>query len=585
LRQYTPPKYQLVFSRHRYYFLVFILVAILLVILGRMLYLGQVEHGFLIREAKKESVRLKSTPVLRGMIYDRNGMPLAVSAPIASIIFNPKRLLQAPLAWKTIADNNLLGLNLQDVKAIIEHKPNSQFVTVKKGIPPQIASDITAMNVAGVYARSSQNTFFPAGASLAQLVGFTNVNNRGQSGLELSFNPKLYALNARKRYEVNGHGVPIAVTSVVHKAKYPKDLNLSIDGRLQFIAYEALKKEVMKAKATSGSVVILDPYSGEVLTAVSYPSFNPNIRSDRSGLNVKDRSITDIFEPGSVMKSFTLAAALESGKYTPDSTVQTSPGYYFINRQRIKDDSNFGLLDLAGIMIMSSNVGVSKIALSLPRKSVYNMFINAGFGHLPGGDFPGEARGTVHPLASLSKFEFATMTFGYHLNASLLQLARGYGAIANGGILYPVTFIKQNKPIIGHRIMTTKTAAEVRQLLERVVGDIKGTAILSNVPGYTVGGKTGTTQQVGKHGYDHVRTNAVFIGLAPIKHPAFVIAVRINAAMGGHYYRYGGVSAAPVFASIAGQAMHVSGVSPTKQSINKRLFKNQERFYKSIVGA
>ena len=583
--RYTRNKNRYLFSYKRFCLLGVILVIIVIAVICRLVYLNQIEHVFLNKQANAEARRIKITRVLRGMIYDRHGIPLAISAPIDNIIFNPKLLLKDPNSWQNIAQNNLLGLSQEDIKNIILNKPGSQFVYVKKGLAPHMASSITDMHINGVYAEPVQNSFFPEGAALAQLVGFTNLNNTGQSGIELSYNKNLLAQNSKKVYEVNAHGMPLAVEKVVQGAKYPKNLILSLDSRLQFIAYDALKKEVHKAKAKSGSVVMLDPYTGEVLAAVSYPSYNPNLRSERFGSKVKDRSITDIFEPGSVMKAFTLSAALGSGKYTLNSKVQTAPGYYYIKGQRIKDDSNFGLLDFAGIMIYSSNVGASKVALSLPRKTVYTMFTDAGFGSAPGGRFPGEAAGTMHPLYSMSKFEFATMTFGYHLNASLLQLARGYAAIANGGMLYPVSFIKRDKPLPGQRIMSAKVATKMRQLLQSVVGDLKGTAILSNVPGYDVGGKTGTTQQIGKHGYDKVLTNAVFIGLAPIQHPAFVIAVRINAATGGHFYRYGGVSAAPVFASIAGQAMHIWGIPPTKFSIDEKLFANQERRYKSIVGA
>lgn len=573
------------FSVTRFIVASLILILIVMVVLGRLVYLDSADKRFLRTQGSNESTRIKTTAVLRGMIYDRHAMPLAISAPIDNVIFNPKQLLKAPNVWQRIADNALLGLSPDAVQAMLLKKPNSQFMYVKKGMSPQLASTVTNMHIDGVYVEPVQNSFFPQGAAAAQLVGFTDLSNAGQSGLELSYNKTLLSQNAKTQYEVDAHGAPLAVKKIIQVAKTPHNLTLSVDSRLQFIAYEALKKEVIESKATSGSVVVLNPYNGEVLASVSYPSFNPNIRSDRHGMTVKDRSITDIFEPGSVMKAFTLAAALQDGKYNVHSEIETSPGYYYIHGHKIQDDGNFGLLDFSGIMIMSSNVGASKVALSQPRSITYDMYTDAGFGRFPGGHFPGEASGTMHPLGTMSKFEFATITFGYHLNASLLQLARAYGAIANGGVLYPVSFVKQKQPTPGQRIMSNETARDMRQLLKSVVSDLKGTSLLSNVPGYTVGGKTGTTQKVGKHGYDKHLTNAVFVGIAPADHPLFVVAVRINAPMAGHYYRYGGVSAAPVFASIAGQGMRLYGVMPNKRSIDEKLFHHQERFYKSIVGA
>lgn len=573
------------FLKGRYIVVIAILMLIGLIMTGRVLYLDTLRQPFLLGKNTYESVHYRDVSAHRGVIFDRNGIPLAISAPVDNIIFDPKLLRQQPPAdWQKLANITAIGMSDDEIQALLKTHPNNRYYIVQRNVPPQQADAVQALNINGVYIEHNSQSYYPFGAAAAQLVGFTNLQDVGQDGLELSYNNQLQGLSGRYEITTSAIGQLLHIDQWLQHPHLGRNLTLSIDSRIQFYAYQALKYQVTETKAKSGSVVVLDPKTGEVLAAVSYPSFNPNSFDDRCGPGVRDRALTDQFEPGSTVKVLTLAAALTSGKYTPQTEVDTSPGYYFIGRNRVRDDANYGTLTLTGILTKSSNVGVSKVALSLPAKSVYDMFVKAGVGQSPTGHFPGEASGVLHPFDHLGKFTFATMTFGYAISMSLLQLAHVYAGIANNGLMMPLSFIKaQNTHAKAVRLMSPEVAQQLLAMLHTVVGP-GGTGLLANIPGYGVAGKTGTAHQVGPHGFYKNHYNAVFVGVVPYPDPRLVIAVRINDPK-GHFNSFGGISAAPVFASVAARSMQALGVAPTKSVIDYKLFKNQAELLRAIAQA
>lgn len=571
------------FSKFRLLLVLIILILAILAVLIRIFYLDTSDRQFLVAQGKHESIHYVNIPPIRGNIFDRNGVPLAVSTFLDNVIFDPKVLNKYPEYWQKISDSPLFNLNSYQVKYLITHRPNSRYQIAMKNVPPQKAQQILALDIPGIYVEPQPTTFYPLGAETAQLVGFTNVNNNGQDGIELSKNNMLRGTMGRAEELEDAIGQTIGIVAYLIHPHPGKNVTLRIDSRIQYVAYRALSQKVIDTHAKSGSAVVLNPKTGEVLAAVSYPDFNPNAISERVGPGVRDRAITDTFEPASTVKVLTLAVALASGKYTPTTPIDTNPGYYFINGHRVRDDANFGEIDVTKVLTKSSNVGVSRIALSLPHREVYNMFLKGGVGSPPGSDFPAEASGVIHPYNRIGRFEFATMTFGYAISMSTLQLARLYGAIADGGIIRPVSFIKKDTPNPGTRIMPKKVSKQLINMLKTVVGR-QGTGILANIPGYQVAGKTGTSHLVGPHGFYRNRLNAIFIGLVPANNPRVVIVVRINDPQ-GHFNGFGGVSAAPVFAKIALACMHILGVPPTKNHIDQQLFRNQQRWIRAISNA
>ena len=448
------------FSQHRLWTIIIILTIVVLLIIGRIFYLDTADRHFLVDHSIRESVHYHHIESFRGIIFSRNGIPLAISAPVDNIIFAPKTMREHASLKQlhALSKQPEIGLPIFKIQHIIKQHPHSLYYVVQRNVPPYLADKVKALGVPGVYVEQSWQSYYPLGPAAAQLIGFTNISNKGQDGLELSFNKHLKGLPGLETVITNAMGQILHIKQVKHAAHQGHNVVLSIDSRIQSFAYDALKNEAAKVGPISASAVVLDPRTGEILAAVSYPSFNPNAFSGRSGSQVRDRAMTDTFEPGSTIKVLTIARALESGKYQPDSLINTNPGYYYIHGNRIRDDANFGIITLTGILTKSSNVGVSKVALSLNRQNIYNMFVNAGIGSQPTGLFPGEAAGVLHPFAQMGEFEFATMTFGYAISVSLIQLARVYGAIANFGVLEPLSYLKINKAPPGKRLMSKKNS-------------------------------------------------------------------------------------------------------------------------------
>ena len=576
------------FSTLRYKVIALILLVILATVVARLLYLTTIDRNFLLNKGLQEANHPRIIPANRGVVFDRNGVPLAVSAPIDNVIFDAKVLSQHPEDWHILSDNPALGLSRGQVIGLIMSDPSSRHVIARKNLPPYLSNEIDNLNVPGVYLERNHQSFYPEGQALAQIVGFTDVDDNGQDGLELAYNHFLAPIYGKQSVTESALGQTYSINNLVKSAKDGHDLYLSIDSRIQYVAYQALAAQVQKLSADWGAVAVVNPNTGEVLAAASYPSYNPNSVPARSSAGVKNRAITDQIEPGSTMKPITISAALQSGQYTPNTPIDTNPGFYMLDGHKVRDDSDFGLINVTGVITASSNVGVSKIALSLPRRDVYNMFLNYGIGQKPsGGKFPGEASGFIYPLKLLGDFQFATMAFGYSVSASVLQMARLYSAIANGGRLMPISYVKVQDPPDGTRIISTKTASEMMRILETVPNPKlpHATGLLANVPGYIIAGKTGTAHMVNPQGgYYSDKMNALFAGIIPANNPQLVIVIIISNPQ-GYYNGFGGVSAAPVFAEIALAAMHILGIPPSTDKVDLDLFNNQQKFYKQLVEA
>lgn len=576
------------FSSLRFKVIALILLIISAIVFGRLFYLTTIDRGFLLSKGLNEANHPRVIPANRGVIFDRNGVPLAVSAPIDNIIFDASVLSQNAQYWQTLANNPVLNMSLAQVTGLIMSNPSNQHIIVRKNIPPALAAQVDNLNIPGVYVERNHQSFYPQGSALAQLIGFTDVNDAGQDGLELAYDNYLAPVYGKQSVTESALGQTYSINNLVKEAKDGQDLYLSVDSRLQYVAYQALAAQVQKTQASWGAVVVLNPHTGEVLAAVSYPSFNPNNMTQRSGTAVQDQAITSTIEPGSTMKPITITAALANDQYTPTTKVDTSPGFYMLDGNKIQDDDDFGMLDVTSVITKSSNVGISKIALSLPRKQEYNMFLNYGISQKPSnGKFPGEAAGYLYPLDLLGEFQFATMAFGYSVTASTLQIARFYSAIANGGVLMPVSYVKLDQAPSGKRIMSEDLAHQMIQILKTVVApNDGGTGILANVPGYVVAGKTGTAHLVDPSGgYYSDRYNALFAGMIPADNPQLVIVVLISDPQAAHFYGMGGIGAAPVFAQIALAAMHILGIPPSNNKINLKLFQNQQQYYQQLIEA
>lgn len=568
------------FSPVRFRAVLFILIAFTILIGGRLLYLATIDRDFLLSKGVQQANHPRVIAASRGVIFDRNGVPLAVSAPIDNIIFNARVMgTDSNAQLQALANNPALGLSFDDIETLIATNPTSQYIIAKKNLPPSDADSIDNMNIPGVYVERNQQSYFPQGPAFAQLVGFTDVNDVGQGGLELSYDHFLAPVYGKQSVTESALGQTYSINRVLQEARDGHDLYLSIDARLQYVAYQALAAQVQAKGADWGGAVIMDPHTGEILAAVSYPSYNPNSITDRSGAEVKDRAITDQLEPGSTMKPVTISEALQSGQYQPNTPIDTNPGFYMLDGNKIRDDSNNGLIDVTGVITRSSNVGVSKIGLSLDRQDLYNLFLAYGMGQKPsGGKFPGEASGFVYPLSQLGDFQFATMMFGYSISESLVQMARMYSAIANHGMILPVSYVKLDSPPSGTQIIDSKVAEEMVKILETVVNaKLGGTGFLADVPGYLVGGKTGTSHMVNPNGgYYANKYNAFFVGMIPANHPRLVIAVAISDPT-GYSNSFGGISAAPVFSRIALAAMHILGITPSTNQIDLDIYKKSQQ--------
>lgn len=517
----------------------------------------QIKHkAFLKNHGNARALRVVDIPAHRGMITDRQGEPLAMSISVDSIWAVPRQLLGAGQFDKLAA---LLGYESRDLKQTLSARVNREFVYLRRHADPETVSKVKALAVPGVYTQQEYRRYYPAGEVTAHLIGFTNVDDVGQEGLELAYNDWLKGTSGAKRVLKDRLGRTVENVESIRAPNPGQPLVLSIDRRLQYLAYLELKAAVAHHRARSGSVVLLDVKTGEVLAIANTPSYNPNNRSVLESEALRNRAMTDVFEPGSTLKPFTIATALESGMYEVSQTLDTSPGYFRVGGHTIRDHRNYGVLDLPGIIKKSSNVGASKIALSLESERLWEMFNQLGFGRVTGTGFPGEAAGRLSTPGGWSDVELATAAFGYGLSVTPLQLAQAYATLASGGIRRPVSLLRQDAAVTGERVMPENVAEKVIRMLEGVVTP-EGTGGRANIKGYRVAGKTGTVHKATAGGYAEDRYISVFAGMAPASRPRLVLISMINEPRGGDYY--GGLVAAPVFSHIMADALRLLNVPP-----------------------
>ena len=527
------------------------------------------EHGaeFLQTQGDARAIRTETIPGHRGLITDRNGEPLAVSTPVTTLIANPKRV--AERADDTDISKLAAALNISKAQldSRLNRYRNKSFMYLARQLPSTEADRILDLRIPGVFGRQEYKRFYPAGEVTAQLVGFTDINDDGQEGMELAYNAVLSGEPGAKKVVKDLAGRVIKDISLVKPASHGSTLRLSIDLRVQYAAYRALKAAVQKHQAKSGSVVVLDVHTGEVLAMANQPSFNPNDRSNLRPDSIRNRSVTDMMEPGSTVKPFTILAALESGKFKPETIINTSPGYYKVSYKTFVDLRDYGPLTLAGILKKSSQVGTTKVALELNPDSTRELFERMGFGEGLGSGFPGETAGSLPGYRKWDPVTQATFAFGYGLSASPLQLARAYSILANNGLRQEVTMVASDTVAESVRVIDAQLTATVRHMLEAAASD-KGTGKRAMIDGYSVGGKTGTLHKVkAGGGYDQHRYMSAFAGLAPVDNPRLVTVVVIDEPRDGDYF--GGLVAAPVFSEVTGNALRLLQVTPDAMSAER----------------
>lgn len=532
-----------------------VLLSLLFVVAGRMGHLHLVKQSYLVAQGEQRMVREESIPALRGDIKDRHGEALAVSSPVKSLWLNPK-LFNASDAP---ALASALGISANKLARRLKQNRHQGFMYIKRHLPPEQANKVLALKLKGVSAENEYRRFYPASEVTAHVVGMTNIDGKGQEGLELAYDEWLQGSPGQQRVVKDLRGNVIKQLNVSAVAKPGSELKLTLDLRLQYLAYRELKAVVQAHKANWGSAVLLDARNGDILALVNRPSYNPNNRSTLNAKEMRNRALTDMVEPGSTLKAFTVAAALSNGKYSADSVIDTSPGYMRIKYKTIRDHRNYGPMSLTKVITKSSNIGVAKLAHEMGAETLWSMLHSAKLGQATALGFPGEAVGKLPYPQQLDKLGLATLSFGYGLSATPLQLAQAYTAFANKGCVQEARLIATNTQTPCDQIMPESVAQDMSEMLETVT-QRGGTGTRAKVEGYRVGGKTGTSHKVGSEGYQDSVYTAIFAGIAPISDPRFVLVVVIDQPQGQEYY--GGEVAAPVFGRIMEEALRTLQIEP-----------------------
>ncbi|MSQ56564.1 MAG: penicillin-binding protein 2 [Limnohabitans sp.] len=525
-------------------------------LVARAAYVQVVDNAFFKRQGAVRFVRNLDLPANRGRILDRNGMILATSVPVPSIWAGPDDIERQPEKLKALA--RLLGMSIKELEKKLEDEDKS-FVWLKRQVDESVAKEIADLKIKGVFSRMEYKRMYPEGEAAAHVVGFTNVDNTGQEGIELAFNNDLGGKAGSRRVIKNRLGQVVEDIGEMVPPIDGRDLQLSIDTKVQFFAYQKLREAVVDNKAAAGSVVVLDVQTGEILALVNYPSYVPDKRTNLTGAQLRNRALTDTFEPGSTMKPFVIGLALEKGLVNPESMIDTAPGKLNMYGATITDAHPHGTLSVNEVIQKSSNVGTVKIAMRVPAHDMWEMYSQVGFGQKPQLPFPGAVAGRLRPYKTWRPIEQATMSYGYGLSTSLFQLAQAYTMFARNGEMLPASLIKgQDKPI-ATRAMSEKNAASVRNMLHMVTIP-GGTAPKAQTMGYAVGGKTGTAHKVEGKGYAGKKYRGFFVGIAPIENPRIVVAVMIDEPTNGRYF--GGDVAAPVFSETVQQTLRMMGIQP-----------------------
>ncbi len=547
------------FYRGRYAVMLGTLGLAMAALVWRAVDLHVVDRQFLQEQGDARHLRVVSVPAHRGMITDRHGEPLAMSTPVQSVWVNPSELVTARERWPELA--RAVGIAPKRLSRLVDARRDREFVYLRRHMNPAEAQRVLALGIPGVSIQKEYRRYYPTGEVSAHAVGFTNIDDEGQEGLELQFDRYLRGQSGSKRVVKDRLGRIIANVESIEEPRPGRDIALSLDRRIQYLAYRELKAAVRRHEAKAGSAVVLDAHTGEVLAMVNQPAYNPNNRNDLVSRRYRNRAVTDVFEPGSTVKPFTISAALDSGEFEPDTPVDTSPGRYQLAGFTISDHSNYGLIDVATVIKKSSNVGASRIALELEPRQLWRIFSRVGFGVGSGSGFPGEAAGSLSGWNEWRKVTRATISYGYGLSVTPLQLAHAYTVIAGNGRLKPISFLRLNSEDIpsGRAALGQKTVHQVRKMLEAVVSP-GGTGWAARVPGYRIAGKTGTVHKASAGGYSEDRYRAVFAGMAPASRPRLVMMVMIDEPRAGKYF--GGQVAAPVFARVMEGALRLLDVPP-----------------------
>ncbi len=558
-------------DRQRLALIALMLGFVAFMLVWRAIDLHVVSKEFLKTQGDARYLREVSEPADRGMILDRNGEPLAISTPVVSVWANPKELIKVRHEWVRLCVE--LNLDINELQQQLADYANKEFVYLKRHVIPEIAERVTKLDIPGVFLTREYRRYYPAGEVTAHVVGFTNIDDVGQEGVELALDETLRGTPGSKRVIKDRLGRVVEEIEQVSLPRHGEDVVLTIDRRIQYLAYRELKSAVARHRADAGSVVILDAVSGEILAMANQPSYNPNSRNNLQLEGLRNRAITDVFEPGSTVKPFTVAAALESGKYKPHSIVDTSPGYYKVGRNVIRDFKNYGAIDVETVIQKSSNVGATKLALSIEPKTMWKVFSGAGFGETTGVSFPGESTGLLSDHYSWRDIERASLSFGYGLSVTPLQLARAYTIFANDGSLKLVTLLRNahlakdySRYYRSEPVLNQQTVRQVRHMMEKVTSP-GGTATDAQVQGYKVAGKTGTVKKSAAGGYLEDSYLSVFVGMAPATNPRLVMVVMIDEPRGEEYY--GGAVAAPVFSNVMTGALRLLDVAPDDLPVNK----------------
>jgi cell division protein FtsI (penicillin-binding protein 3) len=525
---------------------------------GRSLYLQSVDNEFLQEQGTARSSRQIEVPAHRGRIVDRAGEPLAISTPVKSMWAFPAQFDATP------AQLAALSQLLETTPAKLAAKlGDGDFVYLAKQIPPETADRIAALRIKGLNDESGYRRFYPGGETMSHILGFTGDRDAGQEGIELAQQEWLGGRPGSRRVVINRRGDIVEDVEAIRAPQAGRDLALSLDSKLQYLAFRELRAAVERNKARAGSLVMLDAKSGEILALANWPTYNPNAARRSAPERMRNRALTDTFEPGSTMKPFTIATALDAGKVKRDTVIQTAPGMLKIGSNTIHDAHPNGALTVEQVIQKSSNVGAAKIALAMPPQLLWQTLSDAGFGTPPRTGFPGEVGGRLRPAKSWKPIEQATIAYGHGLSVNLVQLARAYTMFANDGELKPATLLKGNGMATGRRVISPASAAAVRHMLELAVQP-GGTAPKAQVPGYRVAGKTGTAHKLEGRGYTNKYVSS-FVGFAPVSNPQLIVAVMLDEPSAGEYY--GGAVAAPVFSSVMGGALRMLGV-PTDAPVD-----------------
>jgi cell division protein FtsI (penicillin-binding protein 3) len=565
---------------------VIVVAAIVLVFVGlsiRAAYIQVVSPDLLIQRGDNRTLRTHVNPLHRGLIVDRNGQQLAVSVPVRAIWADPKAIAQSIIAdqkkaeddpefdliakqrenkkrWKALAE--VLGQDLESLKSKVSN-PKKRFVYVQRQVSPAMSEYVEKLKLDGIYLRDESRRYYPSGEVSAHVVGFTNVDDTGIEGIEKLYNKWLAGAQGSRKIRRDGKGRMVELIESEEGEK-PQDIQLTIDQRIQALAYKELKQAVQYYKATSGSAVVVAVNTGEILALVNSPSFNPNNRSGVSAHRIRNRAVTDAYEPGSSVKPLAVLSALEFGSAKVDSLIDTSPGWMHLGGNIVRDPRNYGEIDLTEIIRKSSNMGTSKLALSVPKEFLIDMYYHVGLMSDSGANLLGESNGIFNERNRWSDFELSTLSFGYGISVTALQLAKMYSILGDGGIKRPLSIIKPDVPVESERVISEQATQQVLHMMESVLQE-GGSAQKASVPGYRVAGKTGTSRKANASGYGEEYVN-IFAGVAPVSDPKLAVVILINEPKGELYYA--GHTAAPVFAKVMAASLQMLNVPPDDKSVS-----------------